>query len=72
VFFDGVIFIILTAGKVRQAIVNAVPYTLKVAVGAGIGMFIALIGLIQAGIIADNPATLVSSETSNPPFLSLP
>lgn len=60
VFFDGVIFIILTAGKVRQAIVNAVPYTLKVAVGAGIGMFIALIGLIQAGIIADNPATLVS------------
>jgi len=60
VFIDGIIFIILTAGKVRQAIVNAVPYTLKVAVGAGIGMFIALIGLIQAGIIVDNPATLVS------------
>jgi len=60
VLIDGIIFILLTAGKVRQAIVNAVPYTLKVAVGAGIGMFIALIGLIQAGIIVDNPATLVS------------
>ena len=60
VFLDGIIFIILTIGKIRQAIVNAVPYTLKVAVGAGIGMFIALIGLIQAEIIVDNPATLVS------------
>ena len=73
VFLDGIIFIILTIGKIRQAIVNAVPYTLKVAVGAGIGMFIALIGLIQAGIIVDNPATLVSlgNLKSAVPILSL-
>ena len=73
VFLDGIIFIILTIGKIRQAIVNAVPYTLKVAVGAGIGMFIALIGLIQAEIIVDNPATLVSlgNLKSAVPILSL-
>jgi len=60
VFLEGIIFLILTAFNIRELIVNSIPLNLKHAVSAGIGLFIAFIGLKNAGIIADNPATLVS------------
>jgi len=60
VFLEGLLFIILTLTKVRSWILNAIPLSLKHAIGAGIGLFIAFIGLQNAGIIVDNGATLVS------------
>ena len=60
VFIEGIIFILLTVTKVRAWIVDAIPTSLKRAIGAGIGLFIAFIGMKNAGIIVDNPATLVS------------
>ena len=60
VFIEGLLFIILTMTKVRSWILNAIPLSLKHAIGAGIGLFIAFIGLQNAGIIANNDATLVS------------
>ena len=59
VFLEGLIFIILTLTKVRSWILNAIPLSLKHAIGAGIGLFIAFIGLQNAGIIVNNDATLV-------------
>jgi AGZA family xanthine/uracil permease-like MFS transporter len=59
VFLSGVAFLILTAVGVRQMIVNAIPHELYAAVAAGVGLFIALIGLRNAGIVTANPATLV-------------
>ena len=60
VLLEGVIFVILTVTKVRTWLINAIPGTLKKAIGAGIGLFIAFIGLQNAGIIVNNDATLVS------------
>ncbi len=60
VLIEGVIFIILTLTNLREAIVNAIPLTLKNAISVGIGFFIAFIGLQGSGIIVNNEATLVS------------
>ncbi len=60
VFISGFIFLILTLTKVRQTIINSIPNTLKSAISAGIGLFIAFIGLQGAGIVVDSPATLVT------------
>ena len=60
VLIEGVIFIILTITKVRQWIVDAIPLPLKHAIGAGIGLFIAFIGLQNAGIVVDSESTLVT------------
>ena len=60
VFIEGILFIILTLTKVRSWLINSIPGTLKKAIGAGIGLFIAFIGMQNAGIIANNDATLVS------------
>ena len=60
VFFEGLIFIVLSLTNVREAIFNAIPITLKKAVSAGIGLFIALIGLLNAQIIVANPATKIA------------
>ena len=60
VLLEGIIFIILTVTKVRSWLINAIPGTLKKAIGAGIGLFIAFIGMQNAGIIVNNDATLVS------------
>ena len=66
IFCEGIIFLILTAFNVREAIVNSIPANLKKAIGVGIGLFIAFIGLQNAGIIVDNGATLVGLNiTSN-------
>jgi AGZA family xanthine/uracil permease-like MFS transporter len=59
VFLEGIIFLILTAFNIRELIVNAIPLNMKHAISAGIGLFIAFIGLHNSGRIVDNPATLV-------------
>ncbi|MGN1215911.1 MAG: NCS2 family permease [Candidatus Cryptobacteroides sp.] len=73
VLIEGLIFIVLTLTNVREAIVNALPLSLRKAIGAGIGLFIALIGLKGGGIVVDNPATLVDlgTLTSGPGLLSV-
>lgn len=70
ILIEGIIFVILTLTNVREAIVNAIPNTLKNAIGAGIGLFIAFIGLENAGIIVNSDATLVTLDiTSNSALL---
>ena len=59
VFLEGLLFILLSFFNVREAIVESIPINLKKAVAAGIGLFITLIGMKNAEIIVDNPATLV-------------
>lgn len=60
VLASGLLFLLLTALRVREAIITAVPEPLKRATAAGIGLFIAFIGLKNAGLVVDDPATLVS------------
>ena len=60
VLIEGLVFILLTLTNVREAIVNAIPLSLRNAIGAGIGLFIAFIGLQSAGVIVNNNATLVA------------
>ena len=60
VLIEGVIFIILTLTKVRQWILNSIPMSLKNAIGAGIGLFIAFIGMQNAGLIVNSDSTLVT------------
>src|SRR5579871_1760198 len=59
VFLSGIAFLILTAVGVRQLIVQAIPHELYAAVAAGVGLFIALIGFRESGIIVPDPATTV-------------
>lgn len=59
VFIEGIIFIILTLTNIRSLIVDAIPMSMKKAIGAGIGLFIAFIGMQNAGIIVNSDATLV-------------
>ena len=59
VFVAGVVFIILSVSPARKYIINSIPKSMKLGIGAGIGLFLAIIGLQNAGIIGDNPATLV-------------
>ena len=60
VFIEGLIFIVLTAFNIREQIVNCIPKSLRFAISAGIGFFIAFVGLKNSGIIVANEATLVS------------
>ena len=66
---EGIIFILLTAFNIREKIVDCIPYNLRYAISAGIGMFIAFIGLKNAGIIVAHPATLVALGPFTPIFL---
>ena len=59
VFVSGLIFIVISVTGIRKAIINAIPIQLKLAIGAGIGFFIAFVGLKNAGIIVANPSTFV-------------
>lgn len=59
ILIEGVIFFIMNMLNIREAIVNAIPATLKNAISAGIGLFIAFIGLQNSGIVVNNDATLV-------------
>ena len=60
VFWSGAIFLLLSIFKIREWIINAIPASLKTGIAVGIGLFLAIIGLQGAGVIVDNPATLVS------------
>ena len=62
VFIEGVIFILMSLTNVREAIFNAIPLTLKTAVSAGIGLFIAFIGLQNAKIVVNSDSTLVTYQ----------
>ena len=59
VFCSGILFVALSATKFRQWVIEAVPMSLRLGVGVGIGFFLAIIGLKNAGIVVDSPATLV-------------
>lgn len=73
VLIEGIIFIILTITNVREAIVNAIPASLRNAIGAGIGLFIAFIGLKSANIVVDHGSTFVAlgDVTSGPALLAV-
>ncbi len=60
VFISGVIFLILSVLPVREYIINSIPRSLKMAISAGIGMFLGIIALKNAGVVVDHPATLVT------------
>ncbi len=60
VFISGILFLIISATPIREWIVNAIPKSLKMAIAAGIGLFLALIALKNAGIVVAHPATLVT------------
>lgn len=59
VFLSGCCFLILSLVRIREWVVNSIPMSLRMGIAAGIGLFLALIGLRGAGIVVDNPATLV-------------
>jgi len=59
VFCSGVLFLIISISPLRSYLINAIPKSLKFGIGAGIGLFLAIIGLQNAGIVVNNDATLV-------------
>ena len=59
VFCSGILFLLISLSPLRAYLINAIPKSLKFGIGAGIGLFLAIIGLKNAGIVVDNPATLV-------------
>lgn len=68
VFLNGVLFLALSLSGVRERIVGAIPPALKASIAAGIGLFIALIGLKNGGLIVDHPSTLVAlGDLTRPP-----
>lgn len=71
VFASGVLFILLSLFRIREWIINSIPSSLRIGISAGIGLFLAFIALKNAGIVVDNPATLVSlgDVTSTPVIL---
>ncbi|WP_288416829.1 NCS2 family permease [uncultured Acinetobacter sp.] len=71
VFISGLVFLAISFLKIREAIVNAIPMSLKFAIGGGIGLFLALVALKNAGIIVDNPATLVGLGNLKSPTVLL-
>jgi AGZA family xanthine/uracil permease-like MFS transporter len=60
VFLSGVLFLIISLLRIREWLVNAIPMSLKLGIGAGIGLFLGLIGLHEMGLVTGNPATLVT------------
>ncbi|MDZ7904320.1 MAG: NCS2 family permease [Rheinheimera sp.] len=73
VFIAGVLFLLLSLFKVREWIIQAIPRTLKLGIATGIGAFLAMIALKNAGIIVAHPATLVTlgDLTQATPLLSI-
>ena len=59
VLCSGILFLVISISPLRAYLINAIPKSLKFGIGAGIGLFLAIIGLKNAGIVVDNPATLV-------------
>ena len=71
VFLSGIVGIVVSVTPLRKMVVNAIPKSLKLAIGAGIGFFIAFIGLKNAGIIVANPATFVALGNIKAPLVLL-
>jgi len=73
VFISGVLFLALSLLPVREWVINAIPQSLKMAISAGIGLFLGIIALKNAGIVVDNPATLVGlgDMTATPAVLAV-
>ncbi len=70
VFISGVLFLLLALTRVREAIINAIPTSLKLAISAGIGLFLGIIALKNAGLITAHEATLVAlGDVTQPPAL---
>ncbi|MBI1388820.1 MAG: NCS2 family permease [bacterium] len=69
VCISGLLFIALSAFGVRRAIMNLIPYSLKMAIGVGIGLMIALLGFQWAGVVVDNPATLIAIGSLTKPYV---
>ena len=70
VFWSGIIFLLLSFFNIRTYIVKAIPKTLRYAIAAGIGLFITLIGFINAGFIVHRPATIIGAGALNPSLLT--
>ncbi len=60
VFVSGVLFLIVSVLRVREWVINAIPLSLKLAIGAGIGLFLGIIGLKEMGVVVAHPATFVT------------
>jgi AGZA family xanthine/uracil permease-like MFS transporter len=60
VFLSGILFLLISLFRIREWIINSVPLSLKLGIGAGIGLFLGLIGLQEMGVVVGNPATLVT------------
>lgn len=71
VFLSGVCFVLLSIFKIREWIIEAIPQALRIGIGAGIGLFLGLIALKNAGIVVDNPATLVGMGDITSPTVLL-
>ena len=67
VFISGFLFFLLSIFKIREWVINSIPLPLRSAIAAGIGLFLALIALKSAGIVVDNPATLVGAGDMTQP-----
>lgn len=71
VFISGIVFLAVSLFKVREAIVNAIPQSLKFAISAGVGLFLAIIALKNAGVVVDHPATLLTMGNLHDPKVLL-
>jgi adenine/guanine/hypoxanthine permease len=71
VFINGCLFLLLSVTGIREKILAAIPHSMKIAISAGIGLFIAFIGLENGGLIVANPATLVSMGDLTKPEVAL-
>ena len=71
VFISGIVFLAVSLFKVREAIVNAIPQSLKFAISAGVGLFLAIIALKNAGVVVDHPATLLTMGNMHDPKVLL-
>jgi AGZA family xanthine/uracil permease-like MFS transporter len=71
VFISGCLFMIVTLFRVREVIVNGIPHSIRIAITAGIGLFLAIISLKSAGVVVGNPATLVTLGNLHDPHVIL-
>lgn len=65
VFIEGIIFVLLSLGGVREAIINSIPESLKKAVAVGIGLFVTILGLVNAGILSKETGTFIGYVNFN-------
>lgn len=71
VFISGVCFVLVTLFRIREAIVNGIPHSIRIAITVGIGLFLAIISLKSAGIVAASPATFVTLGNLHEPTVIL-